>query len=103
MGREQIRATLRIYQRAVAADPTNVQLRRQLARYLAAMGYKAQAVDEFELSAKLLAARGELLEAIACSKQVLSLDPTRTDILLFLTRHYASAQRTESKTASPFP
>jgi len=91
MGREQIRATLRIYQRAVAADPTNVQLRRQLARYLAAMGYKAQAVDEFELSAKLLAARGELLEAIACSKQVLSLDPTRTDILLFLTRHYASA------------
>lgn len=89
MSTERIRKTLRAYQRAVTADPTDVDLRQKLASYLAALGYTRQAAQELELCAKLLAARGELVRAIACGKRLLKLDPGRTDILLFLTRHYA--------------
>lgn len=99
MSTEQIRKTLRAYQRAVTAEPTNVDLRQKLAGYLAALGYTRQAAQELELCAKLLAARGELIGAISCGKRLLKLDPGRTDILLFLTRHYAQLAGSASAVA----
>lgn len=99
---DKIRKTLRAFQRAVTAKPTNVILRQSLAHYLTQLGHDHQAIEELEICVKLLAARNNLFAAIACTKRILALDPSRTDLVLFLSRRFA--QHSDSgRVAAPVP
>ncbi|MDX9720240.1 MAG: cyclic nucleotide-binding domain-containing protein [Myxococcota bacterium] len=89
MSVEQTRTSLRAFQQAVAADPTNVDLRESLANDLSRLGHLRQAAEELVLCTKLAAARGDLPRALSCCKRLLELDPDRREVLRFLSRFYA--------------
>ena len=101
MDKDEVRRRLRSYQEQVTERPADIGLRLELARFLAALSYRDQAAEEFELCAKLYIARGEVAQAIRCARKVLDLAPLRSDILLFLTRFVAASPAVATGIARP--
>lgn len=91
MPSEKLKKYLAYYQKTLRDDPENIEARLRLAALFREMGNIAHAIEEYVTASKLLAAQGLPLEAIAACKAVLELDPTHTEVQLFLARLFAQA------------
>lgn len=91
MASEKLKKYLAYYQKTLRDDPENIEARLRLAALFREMGNIAHAIEEYVTASKLLAAQGLPLEAIAACKAVLELDPTHTEVQLFLARLFAQA------------
>ena len=91
MSSEKLKKYLAYYQQTLRDDPENIEARLRLASLFREMGHKSQAIDEYVTASKLLASQGLPLEAIAACKAVLEIDPTHTEVQLFLARLFAQA------------
>lgn len=83
------------YQRLIAEDPSHIDARLRLAAVWRELGQVDRSVDEFYAAARLLAADGLVLEAMAACKAVFEMVPDHTQTQLFLASLYA--QRPSSR------
>jgi CRP-like cAMP-binding protein len=97
MSGHEIRKSLREFQQALVVDPTNVDLREQLFEELLRHGFNKQASEELALCTKLAAAKGNLPRALSSCKRLLQLDPSRRDVLSFLSRFYARSSEAQAE------
>lgn len=88
---DRLKKYLAYYRKLLREDPENIEARLRLAALFREMGHLPHAIEEYIAASKLLAAQGLPLEAIAACKAVLELDPTHTEVQLFLARLFAQA------------
>ncbi|TXD32358.1 cyclic nucleotide-binding domain-containing protein [Lujinxingia vulgaris] len=91
MSNPRLRKYLAYYQRTLSEEPENIEARLRLAALFCEMGRLRHAIEEYGTAAKLLAAAGLPLEAIAACKAILEMDATHTETQFFLARLYAQA------------
>ncbi|HEY3446877.1 MAG TPA: cyclic nucleotide-binding domain-containing protein [Myxococcales bacterium] len=76
-------------QKAVALVPDDIPARRAVARLLAQLGRKGEAIAAYQHLAGFYAADGQLASAIAISKLILQLDPKHTQTQETISRLYS--------------
>ncbi|TXD37871.1 cyclic nucleotide-binding domain-containing protein [Lujinxingia vulgaris] len=91
MSSPRLRKYLAYYQRTLSEEPENIEARLRLAALFCEMGRPRHAIEEYGTAAKLLAAAGLPLEAIAACKAILEMDASHTETQFFLARLYAQA------------
>ncbi|RDV39003.1 cyclic nucleotide-binding domain-containing protein [Bradymonadaceae bacterium TMQ3] len=91
MSNPRLRKYLAYYQRTLSEEPENIEARLRLAALFCEMERPRHAIEEYGTAAKLLAAAGLPLEAIAACKAILEMDASHTETQFFLARLYAQA------------
>lgn len=99
MSSDTLKKYLAYYQKTLRDDPENIEARLRLAALFREMGNISHAIEEYVTASKLLATQGLPLEAIAACKAVLELEPTHTEVQLFLARLFAQAPDAAGKNA----
>lgn len=92
-----LRASIKIYRELVARQPDNLTNREQLGRLYLLAGRRSDGFRELEHVARARAARAEWVAAIELLREVLRLDPGRTEAALLLANAYAQAPEMASR------
>ncbi len=95
-----LKDALKLYERVVFEDPTELQCRLKLGDIHRKMGNFSAAVHEYEPVARAYAEDGLLLKAIAVCKMILGVDPDHTNTQAMLADLYAKRRGTPAPQAA---
>ncbi|MGC4122618.1 MAG: cyclic nucleotide-binding domain-containing protein [Myxococcales bacterium] len=84
-----LEGALKELQRAVALVPDDIPARRAVAKLLAQLGKKSEAIAAYQHLAGFYAAGGQLAQAIAFCKFILQIDPAHTETQEAISKLYA--------------
>jgi CRP-like cAMP-binding protein len=87
----------------VSAEPTNARWPHKRGDLLRKVGRRAEAVAAYEQAVDVYAKTGFIARAVAMAKTVLSLDPSRTDVLMRVDPQAAQQLHRQARPASIIP